>query len=128
MTRYELVESEVRTANDLTSAAAALAKLLSSGFSVWTDGSLYDTKQLVDRVGGLKIEVFAREHPPPHFHISGDSIDATFSLTDCSHLEGEIGSKDRRLVEWWYERSRATLIRAWNASRPSDCPVGPIPE
>lgn len=128
MTPQRLIEEKVASAKDLPAATEALAVLLSGGYSVWTDGSLYNIKQLVGRVHGLKIEVFAKEHPPPHFHISGGGIDATFSLADCAHLEGQIGGRERALVEWWYQRSRSTLVRAWNESRPTNCPVGTVLE
>lgn len=88
MNPHDLIEEKVASARNLPAAIEALAILLSGGYSVWTDGTLYNIKQLVGRVDGLKIEVFAREHPPPHFHISGGGIDATFSLADCAHLEG----------------------------------------
>lgn len=123
MTPHDLIEEKVASAKDLPAATETLAVLLSGGYSVWTNGTLYNIKQLVGRVNGLKIEVFSREHPPPHFHISGGGIDATFSLADCSHLEGHIGSRERALVEWWYQHSRSTLVTAWNESRPTGCPV-----
>ncbi len=128
MLPHELLEREVRTASTLDESAYALARLLSSGLSVWQDGSLYFTKQLVDRINGLKIEVYAREHPPPHFHVAGGGVDATFSLVDCAHIEGRISGREEALVRWWYERSRNVLVSAWNQSRPTDCPVGPVQE
>jgi Domain of unknown function (DUF4160) len=124
----DLMERKTASVTDLPSAAESLAALLSGGYGVWTDRTLYNVRQLVARVHGLRIEVFAREHPPPHFHISGGGIDATFSLVDCTHLEGRVGARERALIEWWYERSRLTLVRAWNESRPSECPVGPLIE
>lgn len=125
---YCTLEDEARSASTLEESASALAQLLSSGVAVWEDGSLYSIKQLVGSVNGLKIEIFAREHPPPHFHISGGGIDATFSLTSCEHLQGKISGREEALVKWWYEKSRQNLILAWNQSRPSNCPVGPIRE
>ncbi len=123
---YEEIERRAINAETLKDSAEVLEILLSGGFSVWKDGSLYSIKQLVERVNGLRIEVFSREHPPPHFHISGGGISATFSITDCKHLEGKIGGREKALVKWWYDRSRPTLVRAWNKTRPTDCPVGPI--
>ena len=99
--------------------------LLSGGFAVWEDGSLYSIKQLVARIDGLQIHVYSREHAPPHFHVMAREIDAIFSLHDCSLLRGEIDGRQKQLVEWWYQRSRAKLIDAWNATRPDDCQVGP---
>lgn len=113
-------------AHSLEEATAALEHLLSGGYSVTADGRLYNIRQLVARVNGLRIEIFSREHPPPHFHVRGGGVDATFSITDCSLQGGKIGGRERALIEWWFERSRPVLVSTWNSTRPSDCPVGPI--
>lgn len=110
----------------LKDAASVLEELLTGSFSVWADGSLYETKQLVARVRGLQIYVFANEHAPPHFHVKSPDIDAVFAIKDCAFLKGNIDDREQRLVLWWYERARPQLIAAWNASRPADCPVGPV--
>ncbi|WP_442952184.1 DUF4160 domain-containing protein [Paucibacter sp. KCTC 42545] len=85
-------------------------------------------KQLVDRIDGLTVVILPREHPPPHFHIVGRGVDASFSILDGTHLVGALTAKQRRAVAFWYERSKALLIRHWNETRPANCPVGPINE
>ena len=128
MTSFSAIETDLKNAASLEDSVKLLEYLLSGGFAVWTDGTLYNIRQLVARVNGLKVEIFAREHSPPHFHISGGGIDATFSLLNCAHLEGKISGRDKRLVEWWYEKSRTRLVREWNETRPANCPAGPIIE
>jgi hypothetical protein len=123
---YPDIESAVSSATSLEDGALALERLLSGGYAVWTDGSLYSIKQLVERFRGLKIEIFPREHPPPHFHVSAADIDATFSLTDCELLQGHVPARELALIKWWYARSRPLLVNTWNRTRPSNCPVGPI--
>lgn len=78
---------------------------------------------LVDRFGGLKVEVFAREHPPPHFRVrcAGDS--ANYEIADCTQLNGGL-RREYRAIREWHAANKAKLIAAWNAHRPSDCPVG----
>lgn len=122
------IEDQLANAKSLDHCALVLEELLSKGYSIWSDGTLYQIKQLVARVNGLSIEVYAKEHPPPHFHIFGGGIDAAFSISDCAQLNGDIDGRQKALIEWWYARSRSKLIAAWNATRPSDCPVGPIQE
>jgi hypothetical protein len=126
MNPYEEIESEIESAASLNDSARVLDKLLFEGYAVWMDGSLYNIKQLVARVDGLKIKIFAREHPPPHFHVSAGNIDATFSLADCSLINGCVSGRERALIEWWYAKSRPLLVKTWNETRPTDCPVGPI--
>jgi|GEM_PF-3480591 len=80
MNPYKEIERRASSAKSLEESTEVLEILLSGGFSVWEDGSLYNFKQLVARVNGLRIEVLSREHPPPHFHISGGSIDTSTPL------------------------------------------------
>jgi len=126
MNPYVEIERRVQDAKSIPELAAALELLLSGGFAVWTDGSLYEVKQLVAQVNGLRIVVFSNEHAPPHFHVKSPDIDAVFAISDCSFIQGTIDSRSRKLVEWWYQRGRGTIVSAWNESRPSDCPVGPV--
>lgn len=128
MNIYEEIEDRAATAKSLNESLEVLELLLSHGYSVWQDGSLYQIKQLVACVHGLKIEVFSKEHAPPHFHISGNGVDAIFSIADCELLAGNIGRRERGIVVWWYKRSKPLIVDAWNKSRPSRCPVGIIKE
>lgn len=47
------LEKELGCAASIEDALPALECLLSDGYSVWTDGSLYFIKELVGRVNGL---------------------------------------------------------------------------
>lgn len=120
------LEEAAASASSLEEAARVLEEVLGGGYSVWTDGSLYYIRQLVARINGLKIEIYAKEHPPPHFHVKGGDVNAVFSLADGSYINGAISGREMALVQWWYKRSRPALVQAWNNSRPSDCPVGPL--
>jgi hypothetical protein len=119
-------ENRLESSDSLDDLAMVLEILLSGGYSVWERNQIYSTRQLVDSVNGLRIEIFSREHAPPHFHVSKGSIDATFSISDGRHLNGSIGNREKALVEWWFARSQAKLVRIWNETRPSGCQVGPI--
>jgi hypothetical protein len=87
-------------------------------------GPMYDT---VARVNGLSIRIFADEHPPPHFHVSYQGQEASFSILDCSRLRGAKGLEryEGRIRDWWRENQSA-LVEKWNALRPTDCPVGVV--
>lgn len=126
MNPYSALERRATEAKSLVDATAVLEILLSEGYAVWTDGSLYEIRQLIARVNGLRIEVFSKEHAPPHFHVTSENIDAVFSVADGAFICGTIDGRSRKLVEWWYARARSVVISAWNESRPSDCPVGPV--
>ncbi len=126
MSPYDALEQRATNALSLQESAEVLSDLLTGGFAVWEDGSLYSIKQLVARVRGLEIRVYPNEHAPAHFHVVSPDIDASFTIEDCAFIRGNIDGREQRLVRWWYSRSREKLIQAWNETRPSDCPVGPI--
>jgi len=114
--------------DDLESVTSHLERFLSSGCYIWVDPdgekTLLFGRAQVERLKGLKIHIYPNEHPPPHFHVVGPEINATFSINSCKLLTGEIGRKNQDLVVWWHERARAKLIKFWDDSRPLDCPVG----
>lgn len=92
-----------------------------------TDGRLRTLilgKALFDTIKGLKIEVYSREHSPPHFHVKDDRVNAEFLLDDCSYMKGKISGKNIRLIEYWYLKAREKLIEFWNERRATDCVVG----
>jgi len=122
-----LVADRIRKCQTLDDLTFVLAILLQQN-SVWEDGTLLVIRQLVSYVSGLRIEIFPNEHPPPHFHVTAADIDATFSVQECSLLNGTIGGRQKDLVQWWYKHARPKLIQIWNDTRPTDCPVGPIAE
>lgn len=123
----EIIEKRIANCETLEDLGLILGNLLTH-HSVWEDGRLLSIRQLVDYVAGLRIEIYAAEHPPPHFHVKAQGIEAVFSINDGSFVRGIIGARERKLIGWWYNRSRAHLIRIWNQTRPTDCPVGPIKE
>ena len=80
-------------------------------------------EEQVGSLNGLKIEIFSREHPPPHFRVSYAGETANFAIKDCTQLNGGL-RKWRRNIRKWHAEYKKDLIEAWNRTRPSDCPVG----
>lgn len=77
-------------------------------------------------VRGMKIEIYPKEHPPPHFHVKSSRVDASFKIEDCSLLNGKINYMDSNKIKFWYDHgARLLLIEKWNSTRPSLCVVGP---
>jgi hypothetical protein len=65
------------------------------------DGEIIETKELVASVGDLKIEVYPKDHYPPHFHVVSKSrgINARFDLHTLEVLSvksGELRGKDTK--------------------------------
>ena len=115
---------QVSEFSSLSELEASLQKFLNSGCGFWTDGSLIFTKQLVDRIHNLKIEIYSKEHGIPHFHVKSNEINAVFSIKDCSLINGSINSTEMKLIQYWFNRCKSKLIEVWNNTRPSNCQVG----
>jgi Domain of unknown function (DUF4160) len=83
------------------------------------------TEETVERVNGLKIQIFSNEHPPPHFRVVYQSSSANYDIASCSRLNGsgDVLRYEKNIRVWWDE-NKAKLIETWNRLRPSDCPVG----
>ena len=90
------------------------------------DGEVFliEAKQEVDRLDGLKIEIFPNEHPPPHFHVTSPNIKASFDIQSCKLLKGHICGSDRKKIEFWFSHSKSKLVEIWNSTRPTSCTVG----
>lgn len=77
---------------------------------------------VIDR--GIRVEIHPDEHPPPHFHVKSDSLDAAISIEDCQVLQGFVSAADLRVIRYWHGHAKDELVRAWNETRPGDCLVG----
>lgn len=86
-------------------------------------GQRFLTEELVANLNGLKIEIFSKEHPPPHFRVLYAGETANFAISDCSKLNGDL-KKWEKNIKQWHSNNKQTLIDVWNKTRPSNCPVG----
>ena len=107
--------------------ALALAESLASDFQqgqiIDENGRRFLTEQIVANIDGLKIEIFSKEHPPPHFRVLYAGDTANFSIKDCEKLNGGLTRWERNIRNW-HASHKDELIDTWNRVRPSDCPVG----
>jgi Domain of unknown function (DUF4160) len=85
------------------------------------------TRMLVEHIvgefDGLKIEIFSREHPPPHFRVRHNSDTANYTIKDCSKLNGGLNKFHHNIVAW-HRQHKNEIVGVWNATRPTNCPVG----
>ncbi|MCG5237582.1 DUF4160 domain-containing protein [Xanthobacter oligotrophicus] len=82
---------------------------------------------LVVSVSGFKVEIFANEHPPPHFRVAVGSSTANYTIDDFRRMNGsgEVLRYEKIVKSWWSD-NKSALVNTWNSSRPTDCPVGKI--
>ena len=116
-------------ANSLDCAARSLSHLFAF-CRVWLDGTVVETKEQIARIGGVIIEVFSKEHAPPHFHVRYSGKKATYRIENCERMEGNLGREEDEIVKYWFNKGggKSNLIDAWNRTRPGDCSVGKYEE
>jgi hypothetical protein len=66
-------------------------------------------------VEGVKIQFFAREHPPAHFHAVFAEHRAQIDIATLRVLRGRLPRAKLRIVISWAEARREPLKQAWEA-------------
>lgn len=84
---------------------------------------LVEQRQLVAFVRGIRIEIYPKEHTPPHFHVKSANIDASFRIDNCMKINGVISRKEELSIKFWRQNAKPELINAWDETRPTDCIV-----
>lgn len=69
----------------------------------------------VAKVEGVKIQFFAQEHPPPHFHVAIAEYRAQIEIASLTLMNGRLPPAKLRTVIAWAETRQAALMRAWDA-------------
>ena len=85
------------------------------------------TEELVANLDGLRVQIFSREHPPPHFRVFYAGDTANFAIKDCTKLNGGLDKWERN-IRRWHAAPKSDLIDVWDRTRPADCPVGKYKE
>ena len=103
-----------------------LKDFINSG-AYFYNGKIVEAKALVDKINNIKIMIYSKEHPPPHFHIISNEKKASLAIDDCRILENN-GFKQNEIkrIKEWFLYSQEKLIEVWNKTRPDDCIVGKI--
>jgi hypothetical protein len=72
--------------------------------------------------------VWIREHSPPHFHVIGPNIEASFRIDNGHLLDGNVPKHIEARVLHWFNENVLFIKYSWNELRPSNCPAGKILE
>ena len=94
--------------------------------TVLPDGSVIEKRELVEKIGKLKIEIYPNEHPPPHFHVKCSEFNVSVAIETGEIIKGKLPKKSRITIQYFHKFQRERLIKAWNRLRPTNCPVGKI--
>lgn len=76
----------------------------------------------VSRFYGISIYLYAREHPPAHFHARYGEDEAVVDIASGRILEGRLPNRASRLVLDWAELHRGDLLAAWESLRAGQSP------
>ena len=73
---------------------------------------------------GILIRMFLgkKEHNPPHFHAYYQEYKGIFSINSCEMIEGNIPSKQIKLIIAWAELHKDELLADWELANNGERP------
>jgi len=63
-----------------------------------------------------------KEHNPPHIHVYYQDLKAVINILNCDLMEGELPSKQLRLVLAWIEIHKDELMADWELCQNGEKP------
>jgi hypothetical protein len=63
-----------------------------------------------------------KEHNPPHFHAYYQDSKAIIDINSCEIIEGELPSKQKKLVLAWAELHKDDLLADWSLAQNGEEP------
>lgn len=64
-------------------------------------------------IEGLKLQVFADDHFPKHFHIIGPDFEVVVAMSDLSILKGRRYHREIREAMEWARLNHDVLLKEW---------------
>lgn len=78
-------------------------------------------KERVGTINNMQIVIYSNDHNPPHFHVMSKdkSIDAKFTIADCTYLGGQIGTKDIKRIQAFHAdmKTQVVMKMIWNKKK-----------
>jgi hypothetical protein len=78
-------------------------------------------KKLVEKICGVKIEIYPNDHQPPHFHIRTHDNNYRYTIDNCQPLsenDMNISRQTLRRIQDWHKNSINKLYSIWENTRP----------
>lgn len=77
---------------------------------------------------GIKIFINWNDHMPPHFHATYDGKEILVSIHDIEIIEGELPSKQQKMVLGWAAFHQTELEEDWElaAQKQELFPIAPL--
>lgn len=75
--------------------------------------------QTLASIGRLKIRIFTRDHPPPHFHVVTENFNVKFAIETGEILSKPphyfcIRRRELKVIQKWQCENKEKLKRTWN--------------
>lgn len=77
---------------------------------------------------GLKITMYYRDHPPPHFHVEYAGREAVVQISPLTVYRGTLPSRAFSLVREWAAMHQKELLENWRrcANNKAPHPIAPL--
>jgi hypothetical protein len=66
---------------------------------------------------GIVVEMYFRDHPPPHFHARYSGEEAVIAIATGEVIAGSLPGRALRLVREWTSMHREELNANWDRAR-----------
>jgi len=66
-------------------------------------------------IDGVKIELYFRDHNPPHFHAIIAEYNAIITIKNQELLEGSLPKNKLKTVLTWAKENEQVLTKIWNS-------------
>lgn len=76
---------------------------------------------------GIVIQMYFRDHLPPHFHIRYAGNLATFDIRKLVLMDGTLPAKELRLVSNWAKLHQDELLENWRLCEQMQAPNPILP-
>jgi phosphomannomutase len=77
----------------------------------------------ISRFYGIVIQMYADEHPPPHFHARYAGSAVQIGISPIRVLEGQLERRAMSLVLEWTALHQRELMENWNCMRNDELPL-----
>jgi len=83
-----------------------------------SDDIFHALREKLLRVGsGVKIQIYPRDHNPPHFHVETGNKSASFDIQTGQLMQGNLGHTANKVVQQFYKDNQQMLMNIWNNTR-----------
>lgn len=66
---------------------------------------------------GIVVQMYWREHPPPHFHVYYQGFEALVAIETGELIGGSLPPGAKRMIKAWTIRREQELLKNWERGR-----------